>query len=266
MHGKYCWSRATFLGLGLFLFPVFQGVTSVDAVFEWWYAGLGGLGGWALFLLIAIGANVYIFLDSQSHKVSAMGWRVAGLLPILLILPTLLFRFSSGETQQSLVNLLEPFFFLGIIGGIIPIAAAVGYAINFTGYAPPVEAPPPAYPVPAPTVSPRREPSPAPRPVRPTRPYANAWLVETETNRSHQLFQGDTKIGRSKQNDIALNDRAVSREHALIREENGHFTIYDRGSKTGIHLNDQRLQRPELLAHGDTIELGDTQLQFVTGR
>lgn len=270
MNRNHYLPQVMFLGVGsLFFVPLFQGgVSSVDAVFNWWYFGLGGLGGWALFLLIAIGANVYIFLDSQSRKVSGMGWKAASLLPIILILPTLLFRFSSGETQQSLLNLLEIFFFLGIIGGIIPIAAAVGYGINFTGYTPQVEPPPPVYSPPPRPVQPAQRPSPPPPPSprHPPRPHANAWLVATETNRNYQLFQGDTKIGRSKQNDIALNDKAVSREHALIREENGHFTLYDRGARTGIYLNGQRLQRPEMLAHGDSIELGDTRLQFVTGQ
>ncbi|MFQ5616090.1 MAG: FHA domain-containing protein [Anaerolineales bacterium] len=269
MTCKHNLPLAMFLGSGIFFFPIFQGgVKSVDDFFNWWYTGLGGLGGWAIFLLIAIGANAYIFFDSQSRGVPAMGWKAAGLLPILLILPTLLFRFSSGETQQSLLNLLETFFFIGIIGGIVPLAAAVGYAINFTGYTPPLEPPPQAYPSPPPFV-PKPAPSPPPQPPprpRPTRPHANAWLIEPDTNRSHQLFQGDTRLGRGTQNDIALTDRAVSREHALIREENGHFTLYDRGSRTGIYLNGQRLQRPELLANGDTIELGDTRLQFVTGQ
>jgi hypothetical protein len=275
MKSRHHLPQAMFLGVGLFFLPILQGpVSSVDAVFNWWYGydelgQLTNLGGWSLFLLVAIGANVYVFLDSQSRKVSAMGWKAATLLPIILILPTIFFRFSSDETRLSLQALLEIFFFLGLIGGIIPLAAAVGYAINFMGYIAPQEPPAQPYPSPPPPAPVRSEPAPPPPrpapPPPPARPHANAWLVEAETNRNHQLFQGDTKIGRSKQNDIALNDKAVSREHALIREENGHFTIYDRGARTGIYLNGQRLERPELLAHGDTIELGDTRLQFVTG-
>jgi hypothetical protein len=252
--------------LGLILIPLYQGVQSVDAVFNWWYWGLGGLGGWALFLLIGIGANAYIIFDSQARNVPATGWKAAALLPVILILPTLFFRFSAPDTQQSLRNLMETFFFLGIIGGITPLAAAVGYAINYVGYRAQNEPAPAAYAPPPPPVAPRPEPLPSPAPSRPARPHANGWLVDQGSNHSHQLYQGDTRIGRGKQNDIALNDKAVSREHALIREQHGHFTVFDRGSRTGVYLNGQRLQRPEILAHGDTVELGDTRLQFITGK
>jgi pSer/pThr/pTyr-binding forkhead associated (FHA) protein len=63
-----------------------------------------------------------------------------------------------------------------------------------------------------------------------------------------------------------LADKAVSREHILIREENERFTLYDRGSKTGTLVNDRRVEYPVLLEHDDLIVIGDTRLRFVIGR
>ena len=238
---------------------------SADAIFNWWFHGVGGLGGWVLFLILVIAAIVYVFVDATQRKVSAIGWKLGAALPILLLFPSLVWRFSSHEVRASLRDLQEIFFILGIVGGIVPVASAIGYAVNYMGYTPPeptdfqeeVYRRPPREP---------RRPVSVEGPAPPPRPHANAWLVEAGTNRNHQLFQGDTRLGRSKQNDIAFTDPAVSREHALIREERGHFTIYDRGAKTGVYINGKRLRQPMLLDHGDEIEMGDTRLRFVTAR
>jgi pSer/pThr/pTyr-binding forkhead associated (FHA) protein len=94
-----------------------------------------------------------------------------------------------------------------------------------------------------------------------------AWLVDEQTGRQYQLFRGDTRIGRKAEvNDIVLNDPTVSREHALIRETNGVFTIYDRGSKGGTFVNAQKIRQPVILYHGDVIELGETRLTFMSSQ
>jgi hypothetical protein len=236
-------------------------MASVDALYNWWYQGWG-IGGWLIFLLLALGAIVYILFDSQSRGVSATGWKLAAILTALLLLPTIFYRFSDVASREAMVasGVHETFFFLGIIGGIVPIASAIGYAINFVGLfpAPPAEEQPVAEP-------PAEEEPPVPA-EKLARPLASAWLIEIDADRSYQLFRGDSRIGRSKQNDIVLADKAVSREHILIREENERFTLYDRGSKTGTLVNDQRVEYPVLLEHDDLIEIGDTRLRFVTGR
>jgi hypothetical protein len=260
----------------LFLLPPLQqGVASVNAVYNWWYQGWG-IGGWFIFLLLAIAAIAGIFFDSHSRRVAAIGWKVAAVLTALLILPTVFYKFSNMASQEAMVasGVLEPFFFLGVVGGIVPVASAIGYAINYVGYQPLVaeEAtlpPAPAFPQPH---APEAKAQPAetpPQPVvapapKPARHYIGAWLIELGTNRSYQLYQGDTRIGRSRQNDIVFDDKAVSREHILIREEQGRYTLYDRGSRSGTIVNGQRMSGPLLLADGDTIEIGDIRLRFTT--
>jgi hypothetical protein len=262
-------------------------MTVTSEFFQWWFTAWN-IGGWVIFFLFAIGAIAWIIYDTATRRVPAVGWMMGAILPVLLLLPSALAGLSLNVRSQ-MQNLLEIFFYLGLIGSMVPIVVAVGYGITFKGmrgcgrghvysaslaecpicaqerqaHAPSPPFRQPVFPEPEPvTVPPPRRPS---RPPRPDRPKANAWLVDEQTNRRYQLYQGDTRIGRSKQNnDIVLTDRSVSREHVLIREEQGHFTIYDRASKTGTYVNGHRLEGPMLLDHDDVVEIGDTRLRFIT--
>ncbi len=91
-----------------------------------------------------------------------------------------------------------------------------------------------------------------------------AWLVNDDGGASFQLNQGDTRLGRGTANDIILADPAVSREQALIREQDASFTLYDRASTYGTFVNGQRVAGPMLLRHGDVIRMGDLSLRLVS--
>ena len=71
-----------------------------------------------------------------------------------------------------------------------------------------------------------------------------------------------TSLGRAKVNDIVLNaDVAVSSEHCRIRPEEGRFVLHDLKSTNGTFVNDRRVTRHPL-TEGDTIQVGETYLQF----
>ena len=92
---------------------------------------------------------------------------------------------------------------------------------------------------------------------------ANAWLVNDDGGDNYQINKGDTRLGRGSGSDVILPDPAISREQALIREQNGSCTLYDRASTYGTIVNGQRVAGPVLLRHGDVIRMGDTSLRLV---
>jgi pSer/pThr/pTyr-binding forkhead associated (FHA) protein len=86
---------------------------------------------------------------------------------------------------------------------------------------------------------------------------------ETGARREFVLAEGATaSIGRSAENDIAIPERHVSRQHAVISFRDGIFMIADLGSANGTFVNDKKLADPFPLAHGDIIRLYVPILNF----
>jgi Mg-chelatase subunit ChlD len=79
------------------------------------------------------------------------------------------------------------------------------------------------------------------------------------------LGQGRTTIGRDPHNDIAVDNDAISSEHAVIEVRNGRYWLEDRRSTNGTMLGDQNLVpgQPVQLKGGDHIKLGEIELMFV---
>jgi adenylate cyclase len=70
-------------------------------------------------------------------------------------------------------------------------------------------------------------------------------------------------IGRSPQNAICLPSDTVSRNHALIKQnDHGTFCVYDLGSRNGTLLNDRLVSSPMPLHDGDMIRVGEVVLSF----
>ncbi len=68
-------------------------------------------------------------------------------------------------------------------------------------------------------------------------------------------------IGRSRVNEILVDDTAVSAQHARIFPENGKHVLYDLGSTNGTFLNERKVSKA-ILKEGDTIKVGETQFLF----
>lgn len=316
-----------------------------------YFFGMGGIGLWLIFTLIAIAAVVWVFYDSQQRRLPATIWRIGVLLSMLLLLPSMLFRFSVNRNDidmyykidrvidalyqyqdtagledlireleselsppppkpltdyhwtdlieyledqlnnlPALTGLQEPIAYIGILGGLVAAALAAAYYVTYRGLvgcpqghvydetladcpecgrqAAAFGAPSGAFPSPAPVSRPLTPQPQAPVvPPPPVKPKAHAWLVSRE-GKTYQLNLGDTTIGRSARNDIQLtSDTTLSKQHAKIVEQNGHFRIFDLGSTNGTRVNDRRLRQAVLLDPDDEIQLGDhTFLRFVTTR
>ena len=70
------------------------------------------------------------------------------------------------------------------------------------------------------------------------------------------IEDGDTlTIGRDEANDIAITDSSISRLHACIARSGDELTVWDKGSKTGIVVNERKVESLQL-KDGDIVRLG----------
>ncbi len=72
-------------------------------------------------------------------------------------------------------------------------------------------------------------------------------------------------VGRhSKNNTVVINDKAISREHAVLIQKEGRIYLRDNASSAGTYLNWRRLQPGEelLLRHNDLIGFGEICYEF----
>lgn len=70
-------------------------------------------------------------------------------------------------------------------------------------------------------------------------------------------------IGRSRSNDISLEDARVSRHHArIVRGERG-YLIEDLNSRNGTRVDDRAVRDSQPLTDGAIVRIGDTVFRFV---
>ena len=71
------------------------------------------------------------------------------------------------------------------------------------------------------------------------------------------------KLGRGADNHIVVNDKRVSRLHAVLKREDRGYVLEDMGTLNGTYVNGQRIQR-HVLVEGDSIGLGQTMFIYRT--
>ena len=64
------------------------------------------------------------------------------------------------------------------------------------------------------------------------------------------------RIGRMKENDLCVNNLAVSRFHAVLHREGDVYRLEDLGSENGTWVNGVKVQGEVAVAPGDEITLG----------
>jgi hypothetical protein len=96
-------------------------------------------------------------------------------------------------------------------------------------------------------------------------PAPRLCLIQMGTNQVYKLdISRPVSIGRARQNDIVLTDDKVSRHHAVIRWQSGWMMIANQSQHAPLYLNQQSIQGEHPLRLGDTITLGQTQLQLIS--
>lgn len=88
----------------------------------------------------------------------------------------------------------------------------------------------------------------------------NAFLVIN--NQVVPLMRRETRIGRKLDNDLVIQDVLVSREHAKVIYEEGHFVAYDLESTGGTFINNKKISKGVLYT-GDELSLASVTVTFV---
>jgi two-component system, cell cycle response regulator len=72
-------------------------------------------------------------------------------------------------------------------------------------------------------------------------------------------------IGRASACDITVESAAASRQHARVERVEQGWAVRDVGSTNGTWVNDTRVERRQLLSHGDRIQVGEVILKHLSG-
>lgn len=115
------------------------------------------------------------------------------------------------------------------------------------------------------TPAPVLEPKPAPEaPAADAAETAVARLTVLSSNFAgveYELGEPTMVLGRTDDNDVVINHRSISRNHAKIVREDGRYTIVDLQSSNGVRVNNEEYDKVEL-RRGDLIDLGHVRLRF----
>ena len=264
--------------------------TTANIISAWYSWGV------AIAFAITFVTTLWIFFDSQSNNYRASLWRWLSLIAAIIVIPSVVLSFSPqliAGLPAALTNILA---LLGMVATLIALFSLLLYGIGVGVTMEETSPDAPATPVPlfddegddleqnvlsAPTPTPphgvqptTKEKSLTPQRVTPTdsntiriksaqeNELPLAWIVILNGPFAGQEYrlQKITDIGREKEhNEVAVDDRTISRQHARIRYEKGAFVIYDLASANGTFINGEQVSR-RVLKHGDRIKLGQVML------
>ncbi|MBQ8027659.1 MAG: FHA domain-containing protein [Clostridia bacterium] len=89
-----------------------------------------------------------------------------------------------------------------------------------------------------------------------------SYLVETKTKKRLPLTRWENSIGRSPTCDVILSVATVSRFHAVISKRRTGWVVADTGSRTGVFVNGEQIEKPVELNHGDKVSFGTAVFEF----
>jgi hypothetical protein len=96
-----------------------------------------------------------------------------------------------------------------------------------------------------------------------TEGYALLFIEGDRAGEAFLLAENDVTLGRSRSNQIVVNDELVSREHIVFRLQESDIMVEDLDSAHGSFLNDKRLRGILSVAKGDVIQVGSQKLKIV---
>jgi len=100
--------------------------------------------------------------------------------------------------------------------------------------------------------------------LRPTK-KVYAVLVNMANDEQHPITCYETSVGRSKSCDVVFTNSTVSRSHAVVALRKDGFYVFDTESKTGVHINGEKIEKSAKLNDGDVIAFGTAIMKFHMG-
>lgn len=82
--------------------------------------------------------------------------------------------------------------------------------------------------------------------------------------RRFELTAGTVSLGRGEDNNIVIEDQAISRRHLVFRREADGVTVEDCGSRNGTVFNGAPLKKAAL-THGAELQIGECLIRFLGG-
>jgi hypothetical protein len=110
------------------------------------------------------------------------------------------------------------------------------------------------------------EPSPAPvaepavKGATPAKTKMKATLIESSTGQRFTLSFKQTTLGRATHNHVVSKEITVSRQHAMIQETDGQYTLHDQASRHGTKVDGTLVTDPVVLKNQSQIVLGDAAI------
>ncbi len=98
--------------------------------------------------------------------------------------------------------------------------------------------------------------------------FAEAWQVSLVvldggiSGSEYSIEEPRVVLGRGPEADLCVDDRAMSKEHAVLEFSDHGYRVRDLGSMNGTLLNGSEVRVAEL-KHGDRLQLGEHVFQFV---
>ena len=80
-----------------------------------------------------------------------------------------------------------------------------------------------------------------------------------------ELPDGTFSVGRSRRNQIIIEDASVSKEHAELLVHGNEIIVRERGSQNGIFVSGVRIKAQSGVKHGEQIRFGRVELRLELG-
>lgn len=89
-----------------------------------------------------------------------------------------------------------------------------------------------------------------------------AYLV-LQTGQRFLLNQETLTVGRAALNEIMIDAKSISRQHARLQRTVAGYVVADMGSTNKTFVNNQLVEIPVLLRHQDRVRFGEVETQFI---